>query len=257
MNKKLVFISFCTLFALRTWAQGEMRFEVETYDFGTIVEGNIAEYDFVFSNVGNAPVIISNVNASCGCTTPYYTKDPIMPKSRGSIKASYNSNGRPGVFHKTITVTSNASTPTKILAIKGNVVKKEDKKVYSAEEISASAILQLQKDNHGFGKVERGQRVVTRFNLQNTGKSELKMMNIESSCSCVNYKMSPMVLKPGEEGVIEFYYQPRSLGEQAERVKLLSNDITKEAPVVILKASVVESLNNQSPMRERNDNPFK
>ena len=234
-----------------------MRFEVETYDFGTIIEGNIAEYEFVFTNTGSAPVIISNVNASCGCTTPYFTKDPVMPKSKGSIKASYNSNGRPGVFHKTITVTSNATSPTKILAIKGNVIKREEKRDYTAEEINNSAILQLTKDNHVFGKVERGQRVAAKINVQNTGKSELKMINIESACNCVNYKLSPAILKPGEEGTLEFFYQPRSVGEQTERVKLNSNDITKDSPTIILKASVVETLSNQSPMRERNDNPFK
>ena len=71
----------------------------------------------------NKPLIIKNVRASCGCTTPLWPKEPIMPGKEAVIKAVYNSKGRVGNFNKAITITSNADTPTKVLYIKGTITK--------------------------------------------------------------------------------------------------------------------------------------
>lgn len=101
--------------------KGEFKFEKELHDFGTVTEGEMATYEFTFTNTGKEPIIISNVAASCGCTTPSWTREPVMPGKKGSIKAVYNSQNRPGPFNKQITITSNAGTPTKVLTIKGNV----------------------------------------------------------------------------------------------------------------------------------------
>jgi hypothetical protein len=101
--------------------KGQFKFEKELHDFGTVIEGEMATYEFTFTNTGKEPIIISNVAASCGCTTPSWTREPVMPGKKGSIKAVYNSQSRPGPFNKQITITSNAATPTKVLTIKGNV----------------------------------------------------------------------------------------------------------------------------------------
>lgn len=98
-----------------------MAFEEMTYDFHTVPEGPAAEHEFHFKNTGKEPINISKVQASCGCTTPSYSKDPVLPGKEGVIKASFNTNGRPNAFTKTITVVSNAGT--KVLTIKGNVEK--------------------------------------------------------------------------------------------------------------------------------------
>jgi hypothetical protein len=98
-----------------------LAFTTETHDFGTVPEGPAAEYEFRFKNTGKEPITISKVQASCGCTTPSYSKDPVLPNKDGAIKASYNTNGRPGPFTKTITVVSNAGT--KVVTIKGTVEK--------------------------------------------------------------------------------------------------------------------------------------
>ncbi|MBL7717325.1 MAG: DUF1573 domain-containing protein [Flavipsychrobacter sp.] len=98
-----------------------MVFTNDAHDFGTVAEGPAADYEFQFKNTGKEPLIIESVHASCGCTTPSYSKEAIAPGKSGSIKASYNTIGRPGAFTKTITVTSNAGT--KVLTIKGNVEK--------------------------------------------------------------------------------------------------------------------------------------
>ncbi len=102
-----------------------MEFDLEKHDFGEVEEGPKIEYQFKFTNVGKEPLIISNVKASCGCTTPEWPKEPIMPGEESFIKAVYNTKGRPGPFNKSITITSNAHTPTKRLFIKGAVKKPE------------------------------------------------------------------------------------------------------------------------------------
>lgn len=98
-----------------------LKFESEVHDFGTIPEGPSAEYEFVFTNAGNEPIIIQQARPSCGCTTPSWSKDPVLPGKTGSIKAVYSTQGRPNAFTKTISVVTNLGT--KVLTIKGNVEK--------------------------------------------------------------------------------------------------------------------------------------
>jgi len=98
-----------------------MAFATESHDFGTVPEGPAAQYDFKFKNTGHEPIVLQKVQPSCGCTTPSYSKDPILPGKDGIIKVSYNTQGRPNAFTKTITVVSNAGT--KVLTIKGVVEK--------------------------------------------------------------------------------------------------------------------------------------
>lgn len=99
----------------------DMHFAQPIHDFGTIQEGPSAEHVFEFVNKGKEPIIITNASASCGCTTPSYTKDPVLPGQKGSIKAVYNTQGRVAPFTKTISITSNAGI--KVLTIKGEVEK--------------------------------------------------------------------------------------------------------------------------------------
>lgn len=95
----------------------------ETHDFGTIKEGPQAEYVFVFKNVGKSPLIIQNASASCGCTTPEWPKEPIMPGKKGKMVVRYNTQGRVGPFNKTVFITSNAASDKERyeLFIKGTV----------------------------------------------------------------------------------------------------------------------------------------
>ena len=97
-------------------------FEKDTYDFGKIEKGNIAKYQFKFTNTGDEPLIITNVRPSCGCTTPTWSKEPVAPGQSGYIEAAYNSNVGHGTFTKSITVTTNIPDQTKVLFIKGEVI---------------------------------------------------------------------------------------------------------------------------------------
>lgn len=101
-----------------------MVFNEDSHDFGAIPEGPAAEYEFKFKNTGSEPIVITKVHASCGCTTPSYSKEPVKPGETGTVKAVYNTQGRPNPFNKSITVVSNAGT--KVLVIKGTVEKAPD-----------------------------------------------------------------------------------------------------------------------------------
>jgi len=110
--------------------QPVITFEKTDHDFGKINEadGRVTTI-FTFKNEGMAPLVLSNVRASCGCTTPTWTKTPIEPGQTGDITVTYNPNGRPGRFQKTITISSNASEPTKKLTIRGEVIPKTQQSV--------------------------------------------------------------------------------------------------------------------------------
>lgn len=100
-------------------------FDNNNYDFKKIKEQDgLATTVFKFKNTGNAPLVINRVQASCGCTTPTWTKEPILPGKTGEITASYNPANRPGSFIKTISVFSNANTAPTLLTIKGEVIPK-------------------------------------------------------------------------------------------------------------------------------------
>jgi len=98
----------------------KFEFETEVIDYGTIEHNSDGYREFKFKNVGNEPLIITETHGSCGCTVPTAPKGPIKPGESASIKVKYATD-RIGAFQKTVTVTSNAATPTKVLKIKGVV----------------------------------------------------------------------------------------------------------------------------------------
>lgn len=96
-----------------------------THDFGTIVETNgLATCSFEFTNTGDQPLVISQVSASCGCTSPAWSKEPIAPGAKGFVQATYNPLGRVAPFDKALTVSSNGTPARVTLRIKGNVIRK-------------------------------------------------------------------------------------------------------------------------------------
>ncbi len=99
----------------------EIKFEFETYDFGTIKQGDKVTYDFTFTNAGKDPLIISQAHGSCGCTVPEWPKEPIAKGGKGKIHVEFNSTGKVGMQDKTVTITSNSKSGQKVLHLKGNV----------------------------------------------------------------------------------------------------------------------------------------
>jgi hypothetical protein len=100
-----------------------MVFESETIDYGTIAANADGKREFVLTNNGNKPLIITNAAGSCGCTVPTFPKEPIMPGAKAVIGVKYDTSRAGQPFTKTVTITSNAEgMPSKVLTIKGNVL---------------------------------------------------------------------------------------------------------------------------------------
>jgi len=133
VNTKLkamkVFIFMCLFNLTTTQAQNlktaktsaSINFETEIINYGTIIQNSDGLRIFTFTNTGNAPLIISEVKTSCGCTVPTYSKEAILPGEEGEIKIKYDTK-RLGSFTKTVTVLSNANLARKTLKIKGTIV---------------------------------------------------------------------------------------------------------------------------------------
>lgn len=95
------------------------------YDFGKVKEGEIVEFNYRFKNIGSNPLVVSNASASCGCTVPEKPEAPIKTGDTGFIKVKFNSEGRPGTAHKTVTILSNANPSFPELLLKGEVTPSE------------------------------------------------------------------------------------------------------------------------------------
>lgn len=128
--KKLLSIVVMFAFVVGAFAQAEenpnapeFKFEEEVHNFGTIEEGPKVTHEFKFKNVGKEPLIITAARASCGCTVPQKPEGPVLPGEDGVITVTYNTKGRLNSFNKAITITSNAKKATKVIYIKGTVVK--------------------------------------------------------------------------------------------------------------------------------------
>jgi len=101
--------------------QAMLKFETTTHDFGKIIEGTLAVYEFTFTNTGKAPLLLSDVKPPCSCTTPEWPKEAILPGKSAKIKVTFDSKGKPGTFNKTIMVKHNGESGTDYITIKGVV----------------------------------------------------------------------------------------------------------------------------------------
>lgn len=241
----------CAFFAFAAQAQGVMEFEKTTHDFGEVTEGDFAEHTFTFKNTGDAPIIMSNVRASCGCTTPEWSKEPVAPGETGFVKARYNSKGRPGNFNKSITITSNAKTPTTQLRIQG-VVKRDP----AMEPIGEVAKKEIQ-----LGKVAKKEQARFEVALKNVGKSDLMVYNIRSVCGqCVKRDGYTPRIRPGAEEKLGLIFTAADNMEEGPfeyTVHIRTNNSQNPAVEVKIKGEIVASLGGNSMMREsENASPF-
>ncbi len=120
---------------------GEIKFEKTRHNFGVFSQDTaVVSHDFVFTNIGKAPIIIHQAIASCGCTVPDYTFDPIMPGKKGKITVTYDgTTRRPGVFRKSITVHNNGRQSPIRIYIEGEMIASE-KPVEEVELITDSTL---------------------------------------------------------------------------------------------------------------------
>ena len=102
-------------------------FGKKEYDFGTVNEGDIVETSYLVTNSGKTDLVITNAQASCGCTVPVWPKNPIKPGATGEVKVKFNTSGKPNRQQKTITLTTNTESGREVLTLKGSVTPKAKK----------------------------------------------------------------------------------------------------------------------------------
>lgn len=245
--KKIILIPFL-LFSFFSVALGQANFEFneEVHDFGTFNEGEVMDFEFEFTNTGNEELVIKSVRASCGCTTPSWTKEPVAVGEKGSIKVRYNSKNRPGNFHKTITITSNVSTTNKVLTIKGTAYR----------DPALEPKMTIERTAFNIGKVELSEGTRYAIEYKNMGKIPLKIVNVQSSCNCFSRSAPYDEVKEDERGTLVLIYKPKQLGKFKETVYLSTNSREKAIISIEISGEVVEALNNTSMLKEGSENPF-
>lgn len=179
-------------------SQAKIVFQEAEHDFGTFKEEDGSQkVDFKFVNNGATPLILNDVKASCGCTTPEWTKKPIAPGQSGFIRVSYNPKNRPGPFNKSITVSSNGVTPRTILRIKGNVVQREKTvaELYPREIGPVRA-----RTNHiAFVKIKENEVLTDSLEIVNDSDAPVSL-DFKTPPENISVKVVPSTLKPHEKG---------------------------------------------------------
>lgn len=116
-------LSFVMSGFLFAQSKPEVKFNKNVHDYGSVKEEvEVALSEFEFTNTGKTPVVIQRVITSCGCTTPSYTREPVLPGKKGKVKVAYNTIHRPGTFRKNVRVYTNVPDTVYTLTIKGNVI---------------------------------------------------------------------------------------------------------------------------------------
>jgi hypothetical protein len=202
----LTFIaSLLILFASAQQKEPFLVFDSESFDFGKIQEeGGQATHKYIFTNTGSLPLVIKEVKPSCGCTTPDWTREPIMPGNKGFVAAIYNPAGRPGPFTKTVTVTSNATNNPVTLKFTGTVTPKAKRPEDTYPIILDS--VRLTSNFVYFDSIYLGEVKTKKIDIWNIRKSA-SVISLPNVPKHIKITIKPSAtLKPDEKGFIEIIY---------------------------------------------------
>lgn len=217
-------------------------FNETIHDFGSVNEhaGN-AEFEFIFTNNSGRPVSIVSVAASCGCTTPGWTKEPIENGKKGSVKASFNPLGRPGYFNKTLTVNTNLNGPPIVLRITGNVTNAEMEEDISRFTASNGALNSRAKEIN-FGKI---------FINRSAAVQEVMLYNAGDKAIKIDSVVAPLYLKVDiadsiqshQKAIMKVSYNAmlrNQYGFTSDKIELITNDDAQPRKTYPVFATVEE-----------------
>jgi len=247
MKKVLILIFAVTIcFSLDAQqAQSKMQLLETEHDFGKFKEeAGRQTYDFVVTNTGNDPLVIQNIVASCGCTTPDWTRSPIPAGGKGKITAIYDPKDRPGPFNKTLSVYSNSKPEVVVLTIKGEVIPHEK----TVEELFTFPVgsVRFESNHLAFTNVKKTEKKIRVMQLINNSDKDAKVefINLPPHLSL---KTTPEVLKPGQKGMIEGTFDATkhtSWGNVSDMVKVKVNDVVQENVYYYVSANLVEDFSS-------------
>ncbi|MDY6801045.1 MAG: DUF1573 domain-containing protein [Bacteroidota bacterium] len=257
MKKRGFFIlifSLVTVFAFAQQRGAKISFKKDVHDFGKIKEdGGTVAYEFTFTNTGNEPLVITNVRATCGCTTPTWTQKPVMPGEKGFVKAAFDPRNRPGNFNKSIIITTNTINKTRvILRITGEVLPREK----TIEDYYPKIIgeLRLQSNHLPFTRVYNNQVKIDTLKIYNASDQILKL-SFQNVPEYLKLKVSPNELRPKEKGFIIGEYDGRKVNDWGfivNRVSMLINDENIRGNYITISAKVEEDFSHLTDNEREN-----
>jgi hypothetical protein len=254
-NSKLLPSGLILLFVFTVMSaqinKAKVKFEEEVHDFGIInIDSGYVFHEFSFINIGSTPFIINNVKTSCGCTSPEWTREPVIPGQSGSITVRFNPKGRPGPFSKSITIYSNAESQPVVLKIKGIVeterpeVTKERKLADIKREYKYEmGDLRLKNTHVAFNEILKGTSKTMNVTIANSSAENSIKPSIKSIPDFLTIVFNPAVLEPAGEGEIEITYNSALKDEwdrAIDRLYVLVNNIAPRNNMLTVTATVTE-----------------
>jgi archaellum component FlaG (FlaF/FlaG flagellin family) len=251
-------LSLIMLFSLSAMAQQKgpsVSWDKTTHDFGTFKEENGKQTcSFIFKNTGSENLVITNVKASCGCTSPEWTQTPVKPGEDGYVKVTYDPKNRPNKFNKSITVTTNATPPTTILRITGNVTPRE--KTIEDFYPKVYGDLRLKTSHVAFVKIKNTEVQTEKLEIVNMSEKPVTV-DFANVPEHIKLEVTPKTLqgmKPGEKhgqkGEIIITYDAKAkddYGFNIDRLYLVLNGEKNYQNRLSVSATIEEDFSHLSP----------
>ncbi len=231
----------------------KIAFESEVHDFGKVKEeGGTVSCKFEFTNTGGSPLVINEVKASCGCTTPEYTEKPVMPGKKGYVRVIFNPANRPGTFNKSIVVRTNGVEAITVLRVKGDVQAKE--KTIKDRYPTKMGDLRLKSNHLSFVKVKHTTPKIDSLPIVNTSNDIMKI-SFAGVPDYLETKTKPESLKPEEEGWIWAKIDPQKVNDwgfifDRFRIKVNGQNVNRNRFTVTAK--IVEDFSKLTPEERKN-----
>ncbi|MCF8346893.1 MAG: DUF1573 domain-containing protein [Bacteroidales bacterium] len=230
-----------------------LAFDKEVHDFGTIrEEAGKVTIKFEFVNTGSSPLLIQNVRATCGCTAPEWTRQPVPPGGKGFVAATYNPAGRPNAFSKYLYVDANTDQGTLRLTIKGVVTPKP--KTIEDEYRYEMSGLRLKANHLAFGNVNHTDRKDYSLDIINNSDAPLNL-GVQRLPGHLTVEFVPAVLKPGEKGLVKATYdasEKNDWGMVIDRVNVTVNGNYERGHSLVVSANIVEDFSALTPQELAN-----
>lgn len=249
---------------LFSWAGAQapsdgIAFDKLVHDFGPLKEEQgEATYTFNFKNTGKSPLKLTDVKASCGCTTPQWTRDAVAPGAIGTITATYSTTGRPGEFNKTITVKSKADDQPDeritVLTIKGNVAPRP--KTVADYYPTKFGNLRASTNHVNFAKLYPGTRQTTAWKLLNEGTAPVTIREVTGAPAHVSVALKPgTVIAPGDSLAVEVGFdgaKQSDWGWVYHNLTLKTDDTDQPEKPFFVSAVVEENFSAWTPEQKAN-----
>lgn len=259
--KRLLFFVPLMVICLSSTAQmaiTTMKVSESQHDFGTFKEeAGRQTYDFVVTNTGSQPLVIQNVVASCGCTTPEWTKNPIPAGGKGKVTAIYDPKDRPGAFNKTLSVYTNSKPEVTVLTIKGEVTPREK----TIEELYTFPVgaVRFESVQLAFTNIKKNAKKIRVMQVVNTSDAPVKI-EFDNIPAHLSLKVTPETLKPHEKGLVEGTYDAsknQAWGNVNDMIRIKLNGVPQENVYYYVSANLVEDFSSLSKEEMANAPVFK